>query len=223
MGNDRRASPDNGLHASRPGTEEQGQATEEGSIAPEAEPAEHPGETEAAPETTEGKEPTRQELLLMLEDARAKADEHWNGMLRAMADLDNLRKRSTREVENAHKYGLERMVTELLPVKDSLELGINAASEEGADVGKVREGVELTLKMMAAAMEKFGVQEVNPEGKRFDPDLHQAMTMQESETAEPGTVLTVIQKGYVLNDRLVRPALVVVSKNAESTRRQEGA
>ena len=157
-----------------------------------------------------------EKLALMLEDARAKADQHWDALLRVKADLENLRKRAQRDVENAHKFSLERFVGELLPVKDSLELGLSAASDQDTDVGKVREGMELTLKMLASAMEKFGVQQVDPEGEKFDPAQHQAMTMQETDSAEPGTVVSVIQKGYLLNDRLVRPALVIVAKETEA-------
>ncbi len=157
-----------------------------------------------------------EKLALMLEDARAKADQHWDALLRVKADLENLRKRSQRDVENAHKFGLERFVGELLPVKDSLELGLSAASEKDADVTKVREGMELTLKMLATAMDKFGVEQVDPEGEKFDPEQHQAMTMQETDSAEPGTIVSVIQKGYLLNDRLVRPALVIVAKETEA-------
>ncbi len=159
-----------------------------------------------------GEGPSRAELVLMLEDARGKADQHWDALVRVKAEMDNLRKRTAKDIENAHKFGLDRMVSELLPVKDSLELGVSAASDEGVDVAKVREGMDLTLKMLTTAMEKFGVQEVNPVGETFNPERHQAMTMQETRGAAPGTVASVIQKGYVLNERLVRPALVIVAK-----------
>jgi len=132
-------------------------------------------------------------------------------LLLARAELDNTRRRNEREVENAHKYALEKFVRELLPVKDSLELGLAAAAGEGSELEKLREGMELTLKMLTAAMEKFGVTEVDPKGEKFDPERHQAMAMQESPTAEPNSVLTVYQKGYLLNDRLIRPAMVVVA------------
>ncbi len=126
--------------------------------------------------------------------------------------MENLRKRTRRDVEHAHKFGLERFVAEVLPVLDSMELGLSAASEEGVDTDKVREGMELTLKMLHTAVDKFGVSQVDPAGEQFDPERHQAMTMQETDTVEPGTVVSVIQKGYVLNERLVRPALVIVAK-----------
>jgi molecular chaperone GrpE len=176
-----------------------------------------PAEEKMAPEEVAGEELSSEKLALMLEDARAKADEHWDALLRAKAEMDNLRKRAKRDVENAHKYGIERLVGELLPVKDSLELGLSAADDEQVDVAKLREGMELTLKMLSTAMEKFGVELVDPEGEKFDPERHQAMTMQETDSVEPGTVVSVIQKGYVLNNRLVRPALVIVAKETAAS------
>ena len=113
-------------------------------------------------------------------------------------------------VENAHKYGQDRFITGMLPVKDSMDLGVSAA-QNATDIATLREGMELTLKAFSQALEKLGVKEVNPEGEKFNPDLHQAISMQESE-AEPNTVLTVVQKGYQLHDRLIRPALVIVAK-----------
>jgi molecular chaperone GrpE len=162
-------------------------------------------------------EPTAEEgvsvaqLMESLEEANRKAELHWNELLRARADLENFRRRAARDVEAAHKYALERFMTEFLPVRDSMELGLNAA-EQASDVDSLREGIELTLKMFNAALDKCGVKEVNPVGEQFDPELHQAMTVQESNEVEPGTVITVVQKGYLLNDRLIRPAMVVVAK-----------
>lgn len=157
-------------------------------------------------------EKTVEDLALMLEEARNKAAENWDQVLRVQAELENSRRRAQRDVESAHKYALEKFALELLPVKDSLEMGLDAASSEDANVEKLREGTELTLKMLANAMEKFGIKEVNPVGEPFDPEQHQAMTMQESEEHEPNTVIAVMQKGYLLNDRLIRPAMVVVCK-----------
>ena len=152
------------------------------------------------------------DLELELQQARDEAASHLDDFLRARAELDNLRKRSARDVGNAHKFGLERFMTELLPVKDSVELGLNAADDAEADTEKLREGLELTLKLLNAASEKFGLQEVNPEGQSFDPEYHQAMSMQEVAGVEPGTVVTVVQKGYLLHDRLLRPAMVIVAR-----------
>lgn len=155
-----------------------------------------------------------EQMANLLEDARSRADEHWNQCLRLQAEIENLRKRSERDLANAHKYALEKFVAELLPVKDSLEMGISAAGEGGqVDPAKLLEGSELTLKMLASALEKFGVQEVNPAGERFNPEFHEAMSLQERADVDPNTVVAVIQKGYLLNERLVRPAMVMVSKS----------
>jgi molecular chaperone GrpE len=164
-------------------------------------------------ENTETAEGTEQaDLHALLEDARGKADEHWDQCLRLQADMDNLRKRAERDVASAHKFALERFATELLPVRDSLELGLAAFAAEGADPEKLREGVELTLQMLTSAMGKFEIREVNPQNEQFNPDFHQAMSLQERDDVEPNKVVTVVQKGYLLNERLLRPALVIVSK-----------
>jgi molecular chaperone GrpE len=144
-----------------------------------------------------------------LAEMKALADENWDKYLRASAELENVRKRAARDVENAHKYALERFCTELLAVKDSLEMGVAAADK--ADVTSLLEGKEATLKLLTATMERFGVVELNPEGEPFNPEEHEAMTMQPSAETEPGSVLTVFQKGYSLNGRLLRPARVVVA------------
>ncbi len=157
-------------------------------------------------------EQTAEDLVALLGDARNKADEHLNKLLRLQAELDNTRRRAERDVESAHKYALEKFVAELLPVKDSLELGLAAASGGEEAVARLREGTELTLKMFGTVLEKFGVQEVNPVGAPFNPEHHQAMSMQETAEQAPNTVVAVMQKGYLLNDRLVRPAMVVVAK-----------
>ncbi|MCP5419643.1 MAG: nucleotide exchange factor GrpE [Gammaproteobacteria bacterium] len=146
-----------------------------------------------------------------LEIAQNKAEENWNLYLSLRAEMENLRKRSEREVQNAHKFALKDFVDALLPVKDSLEMGIAAAGET-ADVQKLLEGSDLTLKMLASVLSKFGVQEVNPQGEPFNPELHQAMAMQPSQQAKPNTVLQVVQKGYLLNERLIRPAMVIVAQ-----------
>ena len=160
-------------------------------------------------ETAEAKE---EDLSRLLEDARSKADENWDQLMRARAELENLRRRQQRELESAHKFAIERFVKELLPIKDSLELGLNAAQDETADIEKLKEGTELTLNLFNTALEKFEVAIVDPEGEAFNPELHQAMSMVEREDVEPNTVVTVIQKGYTLNGRLVRPAMVMVSR-----------
>lgn len=157
---------------------------------------------------------SREELDLLqrdLDQALAKADEHWKLYLGAHAEMENLRKRTERDVQNAHKFALERFFNELLPVRDSLELGL-AAANGAVDIAQLRQGVDLTLKQLAAAMEKFGVREVNPLNAKFDPNLHEAMAMAPTDQAEPNTVIQVVQKGYILNERLIRPAKVIVAQ-----------
>jgi molecular chaperone GrpE len=161
--------------------------------------------------------PQEAELATLLEDARSKADENWNLCLHLQADLDNLRKRSERDLANAHKFALERFAQELLPVRDSLEMGLATAAGGQVDPARLQEGVELTLQMLTAALGKFGITEVNPQLERFNPDFHQAMSLQERADLEPNTVVTVVQKGYLLNDRLLRPAMVIVSRQPEDT------
>jgi len=157
------------------------------------------------------------ELEQQLQAALAKAQENWDKAMRAAAEQENIRRRAERDLENAHKYALERFMQELLPIKDSLEMGIQAATGVDTDVAKLREGSELTLKMLTTALEKFGVKEIDPLGHPFDPEHHQAMAMLESPEHAPNTVVSVMQKGYKLNDRLVRPAMVAVSKASENS------
>jgi molecular chaperone GrpE len=157
------------------------------------------------------------DLGALLEDARNKADENWNLCLRLQAEIDNLRKRSERDLANAHKYALERFAQELLPVRDSLEMGLAAFTAENADPEKLHQGVELTLKLLTTALGRFGITEVDPLHERFNPDFHQAMSLQDRSDVEPNTVVTVVQKGYLLNDRLLRPAMVIVSRAPETT------
>ena len=153
-----------------------------------------------------------EDLNEALAEARRAAQANLDRALRAQAELENVRRRVERDLQNAHKFALERFVSELLPVKDSLELGLSASTEKGASVESIAEGAELTLRMLEQAMEKFGITVVDPAGEPFNPEFHQAMTMQQSDTAASGTVLTVVQKGYLLNERLVRPAMVIVAK-----------
>ena len=144
--------------------------------------------------------------------ALAKADENWDRYLRAVAELENVRKRTARDVENAHKFALERFGKELLAVRDTLEMGLAAA--EGASVETLLEGKEATLKLLTTVLQQFGIEEVDPQGEPFDPELHEAISMQPSQDLEPGSVVTVVQKGYTLNGRLLRPAMVIVAAEA---------
>ncbi|MGR8921165.1 MAG: nucleotide exchange factor GrpE [Gammaproteobacteria bacterium] len=171
-----------------------GEAAPAAAATPEAPAAETP-EAAASPE-----------LDALKSEVAALKDE----VLRSRAEADNVRKRAERDVQAAHKYGLERLAQELLPVKDSLDLGLDAAAT-ATDVEALREGMALTAKMFGDFFTKLDITVVDPAGARFDPEFHQAMTTEQSVEAEPGTVLRVMQKGYLLNDRLLRPALVVVA------------
>lgn len=148
-----------------------------------------------------------------LEELQAKADDNWDRYLRAAAELENVRKRASKDVEGARKFALERFGKQLLVVKDSLELGL--ATADKADVASLLEGSTATLKLLANTLQQFGIEEVDPMGEPFDPELHEAISMQPNDDVEPGTVVTVVQKGYSLNGRLLRPAMVIVA--AEST------
>lgn len=144
-----------------------------------------------------------------LEQVQAKADENWDRYLRTAAELENVRKRSARDVENAHRFALERFSKELLAVKDSLEMGLAAA--EGANVDSLLEGKAATLKLLGSTMQQFGIEVIDPAGEPFDPEFHEAISLQAADDAEPGSVVTVVQKGYSLNGRLLRPAMVIVA------------
>ena len=150
-----------------------------------------------------------------LEAAREKAEDNWNQYLRAVAELENTRKRASRDVEQARKFAIERFAADLLPVKDSLEMGLNAASDATDKADALVEGTEMTLKQLAQVFEKFGITEVDPKGERFDPEQHEAMAAQPSAEAEPDTVLTVVQKGYMLNGRMLRAARVLVARKPD--------
>ena len=145
-----------------------------------------------------------------LAEAEAKASENWERYLRAAAEAENTRKRAARDVEQARKFALERIGKELLAVRDTLELGL--ASADNASIESLLEGSSATLKLLTTTMERFGIEVIDPAGEPFDPEFHEAISVQPSETVEPGSVLTVVQKGYSLNGRLLRPALVVVAE-----------
>lgn len=151
-------------------------------------------------------------LIAQLKEAEEKAEENWELLLRTKAEMENLRKRTQKDLENAHKYGLEKFISELLPVVDSMQLGLAA---EEATIESLREGMTLTMNMVSQMFEKFNIEVVDPINQKFDPEFHQAMSMQPSGDVEPNTVIAVMQKGYKLNDRLIRPAMVMVSKAAE--------
>jgi molecular chaperone GrpE len=150
-------------------------------------------------------------LQLALGEAEERAKSHWEQYLRAVADLDNVRKRAQRDIEAANRYGLEKFAAELLPVRDSLELAVQNA-ENATDIRSLKQGQEATLQLLAKALEKLGIVTIDPVGEPFDPVRHEAMMAQPSNTAEPNSVLQVVQPGYELNGRLLRPARVIVSK-----------
>lgn len=141
--------------------------------------------------------------------AEAKAAENWERYVRAAAETENVRKRAARDVENAHKFALERFGKELLAAKDGLEMAL--AASENASVESLLEGSAATLKLLGSTMERFGIEQLDPDGEPFDPEWHEAIDVRPSDAVEPGTVLTVVQKGYSLNGRLLRPAMVIVA------------
>ena len=153
--------------------------------------------------------PELPDLQAMREQAEANHEKY----LRAVAELDNVRKRAVRDVENARRYGLERLAQALLPVRDSLEAGL--ASGERATAESLLDGKRATLRLLDAALGQVGIEEIDPLGEPFDPAAHEAMAVAPSDVAEPGTVLSVFQKGFSIHDRLLRPARVVVAKQPE--------
>lgn len=175
------------------------------------EAADH-AETTVLPEDLQPQPLAEVELTVeeALAESMATAEENWSKYLRVVAELDNLRKRHTRELENARRYGVEGLAAELLSVADSLEMALETGVQAPAET--LLKGGQATLKQLQAAMEKYGVKVVSPEGEPFDPEFHEAMSMQPSATAEPNSVLTVVQRGYELNGRLLRPARVIVAK-----------
>lgn len=165
---------------------------------------------------------SREALAARLEEVEAQLERYRDQALRSQAEAENTRRRASRDVENAHKYALEKFTGGLLPVLDSLEKAVEAASRsEGAE--PIGEGVELSLKLFLSVLEKHGVQRVDPVGEPFDPQLHEAMAMVPSEHAEPNSVVEVMQPGYVLNGRLVRAAKVVVARAPEPEASRNGA
>ena len=153
------------------------------------------------------------DLEQALADAQAELGRHREAMLRMQAEMENLRKRLQRDLEKSRKFALERFMKDLLQVRDSLERGLDL-SDESVTAESLREGQELTLKMLTKVMQDYDLEIIDPAGEPFDPELHEAMTVQPSEELEEDTVMEVLQKGFRLHDRLIRPAMVVVSKKA---------
>ncbi|MFV0576879.1 MAG: nucleotide exchange factor GrpE [Vibrio sp.] len=159
-------------------------------------------------------EPSTRELELeaALQAAEAQVKEQQDSVLRARAEVDNMRRRSEQEIDKARKYALNKFAEELLPVIDNLERAIQAANIEEEVVKPILEGVEMTHKSFVDTVAKYGLEAINPEGEAFNPELHQAIGMQESPDHESNTVMIVLQKGYQLNGRIIRPAMVMVAK-----------
>lgn len=168
-----------------------------------------PGAETAAAEQGE---PTVEALQAQIEELKNELAQTKEQVLRAHADAQNARRRAEQDVEKAHKFGLERLVNDILPVADNLERTLDASKNEAAELSSLVEGAELTLKSLLDGLKRHKVEQVNPEGEPFDPQLHQAMTTLEQADVEPNTVVNVFQRGYTLHGRLVRPAMVVVSK-----------
>lgn len=162
-------------------------------------------------ENIESKEVDVEFLQGQLEKLQEQSKVSLDKVVRAQAEMENLRKRAARDVENAHKYALERFTSELLPIIDSLELGLSA-SVKAKNLDDLCKGMELTLEMFNTVMEKFGITMIEPKGEKFNPELHDAVSMQETDDSNSGIIIEVMQKGYTLNGRLIRPAMVVVAK-----------
>lgn len=169
----------------------------------------------AASNSGEGAAESAKDLAKEVEKLKEELAQAKEQSLRAAAEAQNIRRRAEQDVEKAHKFGLEKIVKDMLPVADNLERAIEAASAEGVEIASIVEGVELTLKSLQDALGRQKVETVDPTGEPFNPELHQAMSMVPNPDVEPNTVINVFQKGYTLHGRLVRPAMVVVSKAAE--------
>jgi molecular chaperone GrpE len=151
-----------------------------------------------------------EQMRIRLAEAEERARSHWDQYLRSVAELENIRKRAQRDIENASRYGLEKFAQELIPVKDSLDLAVQNAGK--SDAAALVEGQAATQRLLARAFERIGVTVLDPLGAPFDANQHEAMAMQDSATAEPNSVLAVVQLGYSLNGRLLRPARVVIAR-----------
>lgn len=168
----------------------------------------HDSNQDAAPEALA--HPDYADLEQQLTLAEQKAHENWEKSVRAMAEVDNIRRRAERDITNAHRYALEKFSNALLPVIDSLEQALQLATQHGD--ASMREGLQLTMKLFVDVLDKQGIKQIDPQGEPFDPQRHEAMSIQPSNDAAPNSVLMVVQKGYLLNDRVIRPARVVVAK-----------
>jgi len=183
---------------------------DEHSLASEAEETAHL--EDVVPEAAETEDETGETVEQQLAKAQVTIKDYWDQMMRLRAEIENNLKRAERDIENAHKYALKNFVENLLPVIDSMEMGQVAAGADNATLESICEGSALTMSMFVQVLEKNGLEQIDPLGEKFDPERHQAISMAAVENAESNTVIEVMQKGFLLNDRLVRPAMVVVAK-----------
>jgi molecular chaperone GrpE len=165
-----------------------------------------------AAEGTQAADDGGESVEVQLEKAQQTIKDYWDQMMRLRAEIDNNRKRAERDIENAHKYANRTLIESLLPIIDSMEMGLAAAQADNATLDSIREGSELTMNMFVQVLERNGLEQIDPLGEKFDPDRHQAIQMVDAEDAESNSVVEVMQKGFLLNERLVRPAMVVVAK-----------
>ena len=176
------------------------------------EPMEEASLEDVVPEAAEESDEEQENIEQQLEKAQETIKDYWDQMMRLRAEIENNRKRAERDIENAHKYALKNFIENLLPIIDSMEMGQNAAVADNATLESIREGSALTMNMFVQVLEKNGLQQIDPLGEKFDPEKHQAISMIEAEGADSNSVIEVMQKGFMLNERLVRPAMVVVAK-----------
>ncbi|GDX85337.1 protein GrpE [Methylococcaceae bacterium] len=184
--------------------------TEENLVMPEIEIDLNEGNTEV-----DEHEYTIDELKVELAETKQAVNNANDKMLRTFAEMENLKRRMQKDLEDAHKFGLTKFASEMLPVLDSLFMGLQLAMGDSDEVNRFREGCELTIKQFESAFEKFNIITVDPTGMPFNAEHHQAMMAQFIEGTEPNTVINVLQKGYLLNGRLLRPAMVIVTKAAD--------
>ncbi|MGV6809569.1 MAG: nucleotide exchange factor GrpE [bacterium] len=191
--------------------------TEDSTVAPDGNTSETPNEAQATdhsavesnPNSNSNAEVDINALQAALVATEEKATQNWDKYVRLQAEMDNQRRRMEKQIEDAHKFAVKKFVEGLLPVVDSLEMGL----QSDGDLAAIQEGMNLTMKQFESVMEKFNIAAINPVGEAFDPSVHQAMSMQPCENQADNTVSMVMQKGYTLNGRLVRPAMVMVCKN----------
>jgi len=167
---------------------------------------------DVVPEAAGAEDETDETIEQQLATAQVTIKDYWEQMMRLRAEIENNRKRAERDVENAHKYALKNFMENLLPVIDSMEMGQTAAAADNATLESILEGSALTVDMFVQVLQRNGLERVDPLGEKFDPERHQAISMIDVKDAKSNTVVEVMQKGFLLNDRLIRPAMVVVAR-----------